>query len=409
MPRREIQAIAAAATAAVAIFLVLAALRPEPFVLLFFGAEAAAVVVLGILFLPKFPVREVHATPEASLAFLARHFRFAGQRVSEVPGTLTVRIGSFSAVRITARPTATGSDIRYHAYATPSGWGTIIIFILLGWTAFLGLALAIYGFLRVLSFVASRLIPAVPVDGELPVAPPEDETRAVLLEALSEAHRVAAEAHEAIRSTYWDFQSIVIGGAIIAWLILFVVIFPGLPEPDFARRVMTGFALAGAYTVTYASVFAWGVRRRFRPRVVAYRDRAVELERTFSREVARTHPTGGESSSFEILAEASKEVPVWIEATRRPRLSREPAAGVLIVMVVFITYSLISGALAFAYFDPLVAFLLAAGGAALVAATIWLYRKWRRRWDTETVRILDVWKQRFAEVRARMDRYLEDL
>ena len=231
----------------------------------------------------------------------------------------------------------------------------------------------------------------------------------LLLEALSEAHRVAAEAHEALRSSYWDYQAIVVGGAIIVWLILFVLISSGMVEPDFARRMLTGFAWAGAYTWTFASLSAWLVRRRLRPRVLVYRGRAIELETAFRREVSRGSPEARERSTFEILAEASKEVPVWVETTRRPRLSRDPAAGILIVMVVFWTYSLASVAIGAAYFAPLFAALLVGGGATLVASTIWFYRRWRRRWDTETIRILGMWKQRIEEVRARMDKYLEDL
>ena len=150
----ETRALAAATAVVAAVFLLALFLQLPSFVIFLFGSQAAALAVLGILFLPKYPVRNMRATPEASLGFLARHFRLTGYRVAESPGALIIRLGPHSAVRVVARPTPTGCGVRYQAYATPSGWGTLITFILLGWTALPGLALAVYGFLRARSFAS---------------------------------------------------------------------------------------------------------------------------------------------------------------------------------------------------------------------------------------------------------------
>src|SRR5437899_9826942 len=166
----------------------------EVFCVLFFGIIGVGGAFLGITFLPKYPVRDVRAEPGAALAYLANRLRLMVYRVAESPGRLTVRIGSFSAILVTARPTPSGCRVLYQPFATPSGWGTLLTLLIIVYTGLVGLGLAAYGFLRALSFSTSVVAPLLPVDGSLPAIPVEDRTRSVLLEPLSEAHPAAAEA-----------------------------------------------------------------------------------------------------------------------------------------------------------------------------------------------------------------------
>ena len=407
--RPEARALGIAASVAATIFAIIAFLGLDPIYMILSGGTVAAAAFLGIPYLPKYPVREVRAAPEDTLAYLASRLRLAGHRVAQSPSMLTVRIGSFAAVRVFARPTASGSRVSYQPYATPSGWGTLITLVVLGWTGLGGLALALYGFVRVWSFTSSRLAPTLPADGGLPATPPSDETRTALLEAMSEAQRVAAEAHEALRATYWDYQAIVLLAAILVWVVLFIGLGPSIPEPDFLTRMRTSAVLATAVTVGVAGSTAWLIRRRIRPRILRQRERAEHLERAFAREAARKAPEGGEPSSFELLVEASNEVPTWIETSRRGGISRDPAAGIILVMILVWTYGLVSAALFYLWADVVLGLVLAGLGVALGLGAFWFYRSWRRRWDSETVRALGDWKRRLAVVRARMEQYLEDL
>src|SRR2546426_2886274 len=72
---------------------------------LFFGIIVAGGAVLRITFLPKYPGRGGRAGPGAALADLANRLPLMGYRVAESPGRVTLRIGSFFAILVTARPT----------------------------------------------------------------------------------------------------------------------------------------------------------------------------------------------------------------------------------------------------------------------------------------------------------------
>src|SRR5438445_7218079 len=125
-----------------------------------------------------------------------------GYRVAESPGRLTVRIGSFSAILVTARPTPSGCRVLYQPFATPSGWGTLLTLLIIVYTGLAGLGLAAYGFLRAWSFSTSVVAPLLPVARSLPAIPVEACTRSARLEAPPGAHRPAALVTGALRSHY---------------------------------------------------------------------------------------------------------------------------------------------------------------------------------------------------------------
>src|SRR5256712_8669651 len=154
----------------------------ELFFVLVFGLIVAGGAFLGITCLPKYPVRDVRAEPGAALAYLANRLRLTGYRVAESPGRLTVRIGSFSAILVTARPTPSGCRVLYQPFATPPGWGTLLTLLIIVYTGLAGLGLAAYGFLRAWSFSTSVVAPLLPVVGSLSATPVVDRLQSVLLE-----------------------------------------------------------------------------------------------------------------------------------------------------------------------------------------------------------------------------------
>ena len=380
----------------------------ELFFVLFFGIIVAGGAFLGITFLPKYPVRDVRAEPGAALAYLANRLRLMGYRVAESPGRLTVRIGSFSAILVTARPTPSGCRVLYQPFATPSGWGTLLTLLIIVYTGLAGLGLAAYGFLRAWSFSTSVVAPLLPVDGSLPAIPVEDRTRSVLLETLSEAHRAAAEATEALRSNYWDLQTIVIGGAIIVWLFAFIL-FSMDVNRDFTARMTMGAARATAAVAAAAIPLGILIRVRLRPNVLLHRAHAERLRAAMARASAPGAPEGSEPSAFELLMDASVEVPSWIQVSRRGGLNRDPAAGLFILVAAVWSFSLVSAAFSFVFFNPLLAALLGSLGITLSVIATLFYRRWKRRWEEETQRALRDWKGRIDRIRAEMSRYIEDL
>src|SRR2546430_10950206 len=76
-------------------------------------------------------------------------------------------------------------------------------------------------------------------------------------------------------------------------------------------------------------------------------------------------PEGSEPSAFELLVDASVEVPSWIQVSRRGGLNRDPAAGLFILVAAVWSFSLVSAAFSFVFFNPLLAALLGSLGITL--------------------------------------------
>lgn len=373
-----------------------------------YGGLAAAAILLGALFLPKYSLGRMKGAPDDILAFLARRLRLAEYRVEQAPGRLTIRLGSLRAVRLSVLPSQTGCEVRYQPYATPSGWGTLVFLTVVGWTSLLAIPVILYAFLGTRSFARREVADLLPREA-IPPQAPADEVRTLLLESLSEAHRFAAEAHEAALSTYRDIQGIVAIAATVVWLLLFIAMSLALPEPDFALRI-GGSALYAAGIVSAATVPGLMVgRARFQPRIRRYRGWAMRLTAALHREAARAALAENESSAFELLSEAALEVPLWIEATRRGGINRDPAAGILLMMAILSSVSVASAAVSVLWFDLLLGSGLLAAGVGGFAGAFLFYRRWERRWNVETVRIMADWKLRLDGVRGQMERYLQEL
>jgi hypothetical protein len=195
----------------------------------------------------------------------------------------------------------------------------------------------------------------------------------------------------------------------VGWLFAFILFSIGNPSSDFGGRWTMGAIRATVVVGAAAIPLALFIRIRFRPRIVRYRAEARRLRAAMSRASAPVEPEGSEPSGFEVLMDASAEVPSWIDVTRRGGLIRDPAAGLLFLVAVVWTFSLGSAAFSLAFVNPAFAAVMASAGLALSIGATVFYRRWKRRWDAETQRAHREWKGRVEQVRAAMDRYIEDL
>ncbi len=369
-----------------------------------------AAALLAGLFLPKFALARSSLAPEQISPRLAHELRAGGYRVAEKPGRIDVRIGRVAALKVWVRPDPPGVEVRYQLDATPTGWGVIMFFtIIVGFAlGLVAIPTILYVFVRVHRFAEGRIDPLVSRLSAGGVSPPED-VRAMLVDGLAEARRFAEEAYEAERTSHQDAHAVVLFATLLVWVFLLIGLLLSLPPADPWRRganpllVATGSAAALGLT---ASALVW---RHFRARIRSYRAWAERLRAALRLETSRTALEGPAPSAFETLMEASAEVPRWIEAHRRAGLSRDPAAGFLLVGMAIWTITLLEGAVVSAgYGAPLQALF---GGAAigLSLALYAFYRRWKRTWEASARRSLAEWRRRLDEARGRMERYLQEL
>jgi len=267
------------------------------------------------------------------------------------------------------------------------------------------LLVALFG--RALVF-ARRLAASLPADGEIPEETSVADVDALLLVGLSEGHRLAAEAYEAHRSSYWDAQVIVLVTALLAWAItLVVIVTSGSWWIDRPFDLLAYATAAGASVALPAGLLVW---RRYGARLREFRAWSIRLEAAWLRQAARAAPSDTEPSTFELLAEASSHVPSWVDASRRSGFLEAPHTGFLAPVLAFWAFLLfVWGASLLIGGSAAIGLLLLGGGVLLAAGAHALNRQWRRAQDSAAQRLLSDWTNRYDAIRGRMERFLQDL
>jgi len=369
-------------------------------------------VPFAFAFLPWFQAGLLRAAPESVLAYLAHDFRMSSHLVAEVSGEITVRLSRWASVKIRARPEGEGCTLSYQVYATPSGWGALVLCFLIIWPTPLAIIPILVIFHRVVAAIEQRVAPIVR-EGRLPEAFQRDDIRVLPLSSLGESHRLALESHEAERDSYHDTLGLVALGALLGWFLVFIGLGFLLPDPDWGRRTVNAFLISLGGALAFGILSGLLVRRRFKPTILRHREWVSRLEVAFRGETPRK-PTGtGLPSTFDVLWQASQEVPRWIATQRRAGLNRDPAVwGILFIAVWWgvqlmafgVPLLLIPGLV-----NPGLGVALVAVGVGLLFGADRFYRRWRRKRDDELARQQDGWNRRYASLRDRMEQFLQDL
>jgi hypothetical protein len=372
--------------------------------------EVGVLASIATVFLLRFRLHTVQGEPEAVLADLAHRLRISNYRVSEKPGHLWVQISPSVATKIRARQTSEGTAITYQADATPSRWSTIVILLLLAYASPISLALSFVNLYKSAAFASERVLPRL---SQLPISMPgvETDTRALLIDSLSEGRRLSAEAYEATKSNY-DDGIIVLGlmGALLLAVLTLVSWFY-LPSDSSGQdrgtvSLLIGFAGAAAFTV-----LAWRwLMARMKPRIQELRSWAARLEAALSREVTSSKPPQDEPSSFELVAESYREIPKWLHARRKGGMYREPGDWVLIFLFSYIAFILgFAGIVTLLQSISSVAVILVALALLFGGLASALYMRWRKRQTDEAEGTFGDWSMRLDALRDKMETYLRNV
>ncbi len=382
-----------------------------PFFPFWFWALAliAVTIVFAFLFLPWRPVARSPLPPGALQKHLVYRLRREALRVEESPDGTKVRLGSMAALRFRVVPVSGGSELRYQAYATPSGWGTLITLIVLVWTSPIGVAVVVYVERKAQRFARDRLGVLVTAADSLP-PPPADDIRVLLVHGLSEGHRLASDAYEAQRSALGDSVALVAVAGLLVWVVALLGLSVGLPPMSPWRETVPLLGLAALIGVVVTGVLEWAVWRHARPRLLASRGWAERLRLALVRETSREPPAPAEPSSVELLMRLSEQIPTWLRMRRWAGLSGDQAAGWIVFLLSFGAFWILLLAFDFAFMEAFLYALLAglAGTAAAVGAYVY-WARWRAKQEETIRRTLDEWRQRTESLRSRLDRFLQDL
>src|SRR3972149_7449128 len=96
-----------------------------------------------------------------------------------------------------------------------------------------------------------------------------DDIGWVLSEALTEARRLAKDAHAAERDRYQSGLGYIALAALFVWFLLFIGLGLVLTEPEFNQRLLVSLIVASTVAAGAAAPALWAVRRRLRPPALA--------------------------------------------------------------------------------------------------------------------------------------------
>ncbi len=365
----------------------------------------SVLVMLPLIFLVRFRLPPVQLEPHAALSALAHALRAMAFDVAEGGDHISVRVGSLTRVKLRARAVRGGTVISYQADATPGGWTTIIVSVLV--LPPLSVLVSLFVLNRALLFVERRILTRL---DQLPtVASCTIGTRALLVQGLSEGHRMALEAYEAEKSNYEDktiITSILGLFLFVAMVVLMmqVSVFDGFPETSFWPVISVCVAAAVCFVIPL--IFA--ARHRARPRILELKSQAARLEVALARETSLTPPPDGYPSSFELVADAWQQMPRWLESKRRAGMFMDPGTWLVIFILAY------AGVLGIALTAVSVAQnsgpVQIATGLGLAAsfwiATYVLYTRWRESCVEEAARVRADWSKRLESMQTEMERFL---
>ncbi len=359
-------------------------------------AYTVVLVIVALAVAPwvwRFPLGTIDAAPAEATAYLVRRLRMAGHVVHVDREELTVAIGHEAIVKVRIEPFGGYSRIVYRADATLLGWLTVVQLP------------RIYRRVRAWGRDASTAV--IPRGGRLPPPPSAEDAQAILVDAVAETHRLAAEAYAAEREKYQNSQALVVLAAIMVWFLLFLIL-AGIYEYMYiTQRFEIAAGWAFAVTLSVSVPGSWLIRRSRRRRVVRIREWTDRLQEALRLESASYTEARQDGDSLELLLKSQAEVPGWLDAARKAGLSVDPMGWWAVFAMVYLGVDLLVWeAPAFGTLSlPLGVALGVVGVIILLGAGVY-YGRWRQRREETLARIRADWDRSYERLRGEMEQYL---
>ncbi len=369
------------------------------------GLALATIIILVIILSRKPSLGTVSAPPEAVLRHIAFPLRASGFSTSEEPGYIKVRVNDLAELKVYARQSPGGTDIRYEVGATPLGWMLILVLVLLAYFNVVSIILALYIHFSARAFARERIVPllGIPIH---PVTSPQP-LRVALIEGLSEAQRLASEAYEYDNEAYQNGIGLITLASFAIWALLFVVpVFwkGGL----FAVPILTAFAIATAAAASFLVAGLYVLTRRLRPRLELLRQEREIYRSALAFEVSGAPLPEEGAHGLELLLRAVERSFAWRKIRHRRKLWHDPVAQLTIFL--FAWGSVVTGLLA-AFLDILpmaMRLVLSILFVVFAIGFVWSIRTWQRRVREEDERERAAWDARKADLENRFSILLRE-
>jgi membrane protein implicated in regulation of membrane protease activity len=388
-------------------FLIL--LLPLPSWLKYAGPLTMGFVLFVLAFSLRFGLGNVVADPITVVNDLAHKLRVARYRVEVTNGELIAQVDSMSAIRIRARASGSGAELTYRMDGTPAGWTVTLILVFSGYFIILIPPVVLFMLRRVRRFAQEQVVPSL-VTSEVPGADSASlRIHKALVDSLSEGYRLSSEAYEAEKSNYEDNVIILV---VLGFLVLVgsSLAFLAINIGAFSENFSISFPMSVAIASSFTFLSVWLLRRRVKPRLNELKGWATKLEGALVQEISSAKPKDEEPGVFELLADAWKHVPKWLEVRRKSGLYREPGTWLLILCFAGLSFTgLVIASFLMLAQSPLTSVIVGVLSAGLLYVVHVLYSGSRKRLDEERARVSSDWNRRLGMMNSQMEKHMREL
>lgn len=369
------------------------------FLVLLFGGVALllAFLVTWVLWKPLLAV--VTAPAGAVRRDLAYRIRAIGYPVDVAKDVLKVKVDSITALKVHVREAEPGTKIRYEVDATGLGWTLVLIFAFAPYLGIASLITALMIHVRARRFARSRVAPLL-TNPPLGTLPPRD-TQTLLLEGLSEAHRLAQEALEYETEARQNAIGLLLIGGLVLWALVFFALsqFALLP---FATAALLAFLASGATVV----LGVWLVYVGRSPRIHELTQDADFYRQAWMGQVGPAQATRETRGVLELLLHAVTRSSYWRDVRRSRKFWHDPIAGLTMFILVYGAVIFSSLALVVDILSWEWRLLLGGLGATFAAGGIRFVHSWMREIQEQDERDRRSWEERREAIEAELWRIL---
>jgi len=380
--------------------------------LIYIAFYCPAIALMIVCFLPRIRMGIAPGTPSQVLSTMSLNFRIAQYRVIDKGRSFVVQGGTNHGIRIYAESSGSDSVVLVRSDPTPSGWGVLMILFIFTY-GLLTIPYSIYLFYKSQKFGLSVIPAMYKKPGETIGSGVTSKTKACLIDTLSEGYRLSSEAYESAKSNFEDLIIVatlvgVVGG--LAAFALVVIAMMGMNQDSVSTAEILIATVLGLVTGVGVPLVAYfQLRKAARPKLLSLREWADKLKEELTREATSSGPQDRQTSTFELILDAYRQLPSWLQIRHKSGVYRNPVLWMAILLMAMYGLTYLLAALISSWEDVSWRLILGAASTGFIVLSIGMYFYWRRTEAAEARKVSEAWQHRTESIQHKMDEIVKDL
>jgi len=361
------------------------------------------IVLVAVVSYPfKLSILEERNPSVESIAFWSRSM---GYLVEEQSGKVWVGIGRWVRIAVFSGESRQGHKLYYKLDPTPLAWSTLLVCLLIFFLVPICAIILVYALARVSMFAERDLAQTYKGDGRS-ISKRSEGIMGSLMDGLSEAYRLSSETLDAMRSHYHDLMVVVALVVFLSWTTaLFVITWTSWVHDESVLPIVVAISAVTVLVLLAAFLF---LRRSYAPRLAELDKWSKRLRDETLAVSSGEWKRDDQLCAFDLLVETSAKLPAWMDYRRRSVWYRNPAASMLIFLLLWWGVMGILTSVT-AYWDLVVNALGLILSIFAIVSGLYLYFRIRKKDEKEHERATAEWNSRIENAHQLIGKTIEDL